>query len=72
MTYAPIILVLLSILLLRSVKKDGLSAPARKSRKTVALVLGVVAVVLAVVVAFDDVIDTGDGDVPTLTGDRQR
>ncbi|MGB3739260.1 MAG: hypothetical protein WA948_07895 [Pontixanthobacter sp.] len=72
MTYAPIILVLLSILLLRSVKKDGLSAPARKSRKTVALVLGVVAVVLAVVVAFDDVIDTGDRDVPTLTGDRQR
>ncbi len=69
--YIAIVLVLLSVVLLRSVAKDGLSAPARKARKYVALALGVMAVILAVVAALDDVGDPADSGVTTLTGDRQ-
>ena len=72
MTYAPIILVLLSVVLLRSMKKEGLSAPARRMRKYGAIALGVAAVVLAILAVLDDISDPDADDITTLSGDRMR
>ncbi|MGB7408749.1 MAG: hypothetical protein WA908_09595 [Pontixanthobacter sp.] len=68
--YAAIVLVLLSVVLLRSVKKDGLSPSSRKTRKWTALLLGIAAVCLAIAAALDDVVGSPVNEVPTLTGDR--
>ena len=68
--YVAVILVLLSVVLLRSVKKDGLSAPAIRLRKWSAVALGIAAVALAVLAALDDMGDHRQDDVTTLTGDR--
>lgn len=65
--YIAIVLMILAVILLRSVKKDGLSAPAIKARKWAAIALGVGAVGFAIYAAVDD---GAQGDVITLTGDR--